>query len=178
MATQQRERLRLRLRLRQRVLVVPSCLSWALPDFLPTMVAVAARLQRDCSALTLGERPCYCYRASGSLNGSGSGSLRLRLRCLLSRRESELSSIDGGFFVSERVARWGARWRSQNRASMSRRWRAIKGAAGGTLGTATTAPCFCWSRCGCDFPLLAPDHGCQPCPCLADHHHHHPPPST
>ena len=56
MATQQRERererererlrLRLRLRLRQIVLVVPSCLSWALPDFLPTMVAVAARLQR------------------------------------------------------------------------------------------------------------------------------------
>ena len=55
-ATQQRERererererlrLRLRLRLRQIVLVVPSCLSWALPDFLPTMVAVAARLQR------------------------------------------------------------------------------------------------------------------------------------
>jgi len=42
----ERERLRLRLRLRQIVLVVPSCLSWALPDFLPTMVAVAARLQR------------------------------------------------------------------------------------------------------------------------------------
>lgn len=45
-ATQQRERPRPRPRPRQIVLVVPSCFSWALPDFLPTMVAVAARLQR------------------------------------------------------------------------------------------------------------------------------------
>jgi hypothetical protein len=50
-ATQQRERLRLRLH--QIVLVVPSCLSWALPDFLPTMVAVAGTQTRTKSLLLL-----------------------------------------------------------------------------------------------------------------------------